>query len=75
MAKTTGKKGGKKIGRKKRKMAFQRYKVSDRFMDRIKRHAKRHPADKWAASTLDKMRDARTWVGWRIFQKQRRDTA
>lgn len=72
--KTKPKKGkkGRCIGRKSRKMAFQRYKTSDRFMDGIKRHLKEHPNDKYASITLDKMMDAANWVGWRKVQKSNR---
>jgi ribosomal protein S15P/S13E len=72
--KTQGKggKGAKKYGRKERKPAFQRYKVLGRFMDKLRRHVKKHPADAIAARALDDRENAITWVGWRTVRKQRR---
>lgn len=73
--KTQGKggKGAKKYGRKKRKLAFQRYKVTGRYMAKLERHVLYHPNDKVAAGALRKREEhGPSWVRWREYRKTHR---
>lgn len=64
--------GGKKIGRKKRKLSFQRYKVVMRFLNKLKRHLKRFPGDLVAKKALARRDSCTSWVDWRTKERARK---
>lgn len=64
--------GGRKIGRKKRKMSFQRYKQSRRWLKGLERHVLENPNDGCARSALARSETCSTWVAWRTKVREER---